>query len=479
MYDVVIIGAGVVGAMIARELSKYALSVCILEKESDVAMGATRANSAIVHAGFDAKEGSLKARLNVRGSQMMPEVAKQLGVKYVNNGSLVIGFNDDDCLEIKNLYQRGTSNGVKNLSTLNDKRLRQLEPNVSKNAKCALYAPTGAIICPYELTVAAVGNAIDNGAEILLDFNVAKIDKHEKHYSILSSNDCVNAKYIINAAGLYADEIAKMVGDSSFNIHPRKGEYLLLDKECGNLVSHTIFRTPTKMGKGILVSPTVDGNLILGPTSEDIEEKTDSSVTLEGISKIISEAKADVDNIPFNNVITSFAGLRATGDTGDFIINISKDNFVNVAGIESPGLTAAPAIAEYVVELMMKTGMELTKKDCFNPCRKSISFYKELSTEEKNKIISQNSKYGKIICRCETVSEGEILDAIHTNPKATTVDAVKRRTRSGMGRCQGGFCTPYILDILSRELSKPVENITKSGGNSKILTHKTKGGDQI
>ncbi len=479
MYDIAIIGAGIVGAMIARELSKYDLSVCVVEMESDVAMGSTRANSAIIHSGYDATEGSLKARLNVRGSEMMSQVAKELGVRYIRNGSLVIGFNDNDCEEIKRLYHRGISNGVKNLSILNQDELRKLEPNISKKAICALYAPTGAIICPYELATAAIGNAMDNGVDLKLNFKVERINKCTDIYEIMSSEDCVKAKYIINAAGLFADEIAKMIGDTSFNIHPRKGEYLLLDKECGSLVSHTIFRTPTKMGKGILVSPTVDGNLILGPTSVDRTDKVDTSTTMEGVERIISEAKDNVENIQFNKVITSFAGLRATGNTGDFIINYANDNFINVAGIESPGLTAAPAIAEYVVELLKKTDIKIEKKENFNPYRKSSHFFKDLSDDEKNKLIKENSKYGKIICRCEMVSEGEIVDAINTNPKATNVDAVKRRTRSGMGRCQGGFCSPHILDILARELNIPAENVTKSGGASNIIICKTEGGEKI
>jgi len=478
MYDIVIIGAGIVGAMIARELSKYHLSVCILDKESDAAMGATRANSAIIHAGYDPEEGSLKARLNVLGSEMMPQIARELGVRYINNGSLVIGFNDEDAEKIKILYHRGIVNGVKKLFILNKDELERLEPNISKYVICALYAPTSGIICPYELTIAAMGNAMDNGVDLKLNFKAEEIKKYEDGYEVLSSFESVKARYIINAAGIFADDIAKMIGDASFSIHPRKGEYLLLDKECGALVSRTIFRTPTEKGKGILITPTVDGNLLIGPTSVDIADKTDTSTTLEGIEMILSQAKANVNNIPFNKVITSFSGLRAVGDTGDFIIKFSEDNFISVAGIESPGLTAAPAIAQHVVGMLKETGIKLEKKKGFNPYRKPMHFFKDLPDEEKNKIIRENSKYARIICRCEMVSEGEILDAIRLNPRATNLDAVKRRTRSGMGRCQGGFCSPYILDILSRELKIPVEHITKSGGASNIIIGKTKGGEQ-
>jgi len=476
MYDVAIIGAGVVGCMIARELSKYQLSVCVLEKEADVATGATRANSGIVHAGFDAKEGTLKAKLNVQGSKMMPKVCEDLGVNYINNGSLVIGFNEKDLKEIVTLYNRGKINGVEKLEILNQEQLRNLEPNISKKAIGALYAPTGAIVCPYELAISAMGNAMDNGVQLKLNFHVEKMERKNDTYYIFSNTETVSAKYVINAAGVYSDYVANLVGDNSFYIKPRKGEYMLLDKTCGNIVSHTIFRTPTEKGKGILVSPTVDGNIILGPTSVDAEDKSDNSTSYEGFQKIMKEVGENVENIPLNKVITSFCGLRATGSTGDFIINM-KNKFVNVAGIESPGLSAAPAIAQYVVELLKNDSLKPEEKADFNPKRKSMHFFKKLSVEEKNKLIRKNPSYGKIVCRCEMVTEGEIIDAIHTNPKATTVDGVKIRTRSGMGRCQGGFCSPSVVEILARELNTSVLNITKSGGNSNILVCRTKGGE--
>ena len=471
MFDAAIIGAGVVGGMIARELTRYGLKVCLLEKENDVAMGATKANSAIVHAGFDAKEGSLKALLNVKGSKMMENVAKELGVKYKRNGSLVIGFNEEDEQTIKELYERGVKNGVEGLEIINKAVLKVMEPNISDNVRCALWAPTGAIICPYELTVAAIGNAMDNGAELKLNFKVTAIEKTNNGYSVKAENDTVDAKYVINAAGLYADKIAEMVGDNSFRIHPRKGEYILLDRECEGLVTHTIFRTPSKMGKGILVSNTVDNNILLGPTSVDGEDKENKTTTQEGFDKIIKEAFENVDKIPLNKTITSFCGLRAVGDTGDFIINSPKEGFINVAGIESPGLSSAPAIAEYVRD-MLKANLKENKN--FNPIRKPMHYFKEASVEEKNKIIKQDSSFGKIICRCETVSEGEILEAIRTNPKPRDLDGVKRRTRAQMGRCQGGFCMPYIVEMLSKELNIPYEEVTKFGGNSKVNIGLTK-----
>lgn len=476
MFDVAIIGAGVVGGMIARKLSSYRLKVCILEKENDVAMGATKANSAIVHAGFDAKEGSLKALLNVRGSEMMPQVTSELGVKYINNGSLVIGFNEEDEKTIKELYERGVKNGVKNLEIIYKDKIIELEPNISGNVSCALYAPTGAIVCPYELAVAAIGNAMDNGAELKTDFEVVEIKKNEDFFEIKSDNSSVKAKYVINAAGLYSDDVSVMVGDSSPEITPRRGEYILLDRECGNLVSHTIFRTPSKMGKGILVSPTVDGNLLLGPTSVNIEDKEDNSTTAEGFAHIIKEASENIDGIPFGKTITSFCGLRAVGNTGDFIINSPTDGFINAAGIESPGLSASPAIAEYITDMLEKQGLVLLADENYNPYRKAMHRFREMSIDEKNEIIKKDSSYGKIVCRCETVTEGEILEAIRTNPRPTDLDGVKRRTRAQMGRCQGGFCGPQIVELLARELNVPYEKITKFGGTSYINVGKTKEG---
>ena len=475
IYDVAIIGGGVVGGMIARKLASFMLNICVIEKESDVAMGATRANSAIVHAGFDAKEGSLKARLNVRGSEMMEETARELGVKYKRNGSLVIGFSEEDRASLNSLCERGIKNGVKGVRVVDRDELKALEPNISDKALCALYAPTGAIICPYELTIAAIGNAMDNGASLFLDFPVESIIRNGEVYEIISGERSVSARYVINAAGLYSDAIAKMVGDDSFTVHARRGEYILLDRECGDIARHTIFRVPSKMGKGILVSPTVDGNLLLGPTSEDIEDKDDRQVTQHGLDKVIREAGENLSvNVPINKSITSFCGLRAVGSTGDFIINSNVKNFINVAGIESPGLSSAPAIAEYVANMLEDMGLELVANENFNPVREPKHAFRDATVEEKNEYIKRDSAYGRIICRCETVSEGEILDAIRSNPPARTVDAVKRRTRSGMGRCQGGFCGTYVMELIARETGVPFESVTKSGKNSTMVIGKTK-----
>ena len=479
MYDVVIIGAGVVGGLTAYTLAKYDLKVCILEKENDVAMGSTKANSAIVHAGFDAAPGSLKAQLNVRGAKMMKSLCQALGVKYRQNGSLVVGFDEDDRKVITSLLERGKRNGVEQLQVIDKQQLQQLEPNLSDHALCALWAPTGAIVCPYELTIASIGNAMDHGAELKCNFAVNSITETEDGYLIASETEQLRSRFVINCAGVHSDEIAKLAGDSSFDVHPRKGEYILLDKECGSLVSHTIFRVPSKMGKGILITPTVDGNLLLGPTSVDIPDKSNKNTSEAGFAEIIAKSRESLPSVPLGKAITSFCGLRSVGSTGDFIITSPKKGFVNAAGIESPGLSASPAIAEYIIDMLEKQGLVLTAKSDYIPTRPPMHTFREASLEEKNKLIRKNPAYGKIICRCEGITEGEILDAIHRNPQARDLDGIKRRTRAQMGRCQGGFCGPSIMELLARELGIPYESVTKSGGASVLTVGKTKGGQQV
>ena len=474
MFDFAVIGAGVVGGMVARELTKYTDSVCILERGSDVALGATRANSAIVHAGFDAAVGSLKARMNVRGSKMMAEICAQLGVKYKNNGSLVVGFNLEDEETLKELCERGRKNGVEGVRVIYRDEILSLEPNIGDNVTVALHAPTGAIVCPYELCMAAVGNAMDNGASLMTSFEVKGIEAIGGGYRIFSENDSIEARYVINCAGVYSDDIAKMVGDDSFTVRPRRGEYMLLDREVGGHVSHTVFRCPSKMGKGVLVTPTVDGNLLVGPTAEDIDDKENTVTTAEGLAKVRALASEQVARIDFSKVITSFTGLRASGSTGDFIIGMPRPAFLNIAAIESPGLSSAPAIAEYAVSLLREGGFEAELRPEFNGERRPMHFFSSLSVDEKNELIKERPEYAHVICRCETVTEGEILDAIRTNPRPTDVDGVKRRTRASMGRCQGGFCTPYIIELLANEMGVDYTDVTKFGGGSYINFGKTK-----
>ena len=475
MYDVAIIGAGVTGALTARELTRYNLKCVVLEKENDVAMGTSKANSAIVHAGFDAKVGSKKAKFNVKGSEMMEKVASELGVKYKRNGSLVLAFDDEDMKTVKELYDRGVKNGVKGLYVLEREELLKVEPNIGDDAVGALHATTGAIICPYGLAIAAMGNAMDNGCELLTNFCVTKISKKDGFFEISSEGEMIKAKYLVNAAGLFADELNKDLEDSGFSTHPRKGEYFVMDKAQGSLVKSTVFVTPSAKGKGILVSPTVDGNLLLGPTADDIEDKNDLETTDEGASKIKSQAQRSVKGIDMRKVITSFAGLRAVGNSGDFEIT-AKDGYVAAMGIESPGLSASPAIAEYIVELLKDMGLSPEENKNFNPIRRPMDFFKELSIEGKNALIKENPSYGKIVCRCEEITEGEIIDALTLNPPAKDLDGVKRRTRSGMGRCQGGFCSPSVTELIAKIKEIPYEEVTKTGEGSDINFERTKGG---
>ncbi len=474
-FDVVVIGGGVIGGAVLRELTKYNLSVCLLEKENDVCMGASKANSGIVHAGFDAPEGSLKAKFNVMGNEMMPAYTKELGVKYVNNGSLVVAFSLEETSALSILKERGEKNGVKGLELLSKFSLKMMEPNVSDKAVGALYAPTGGIVCPYELTVAEIGNAMDNGAKLYCGFEVVKVEKTENSFKCYSSEGgMVEAKVVINCAGLGAEKVARLFGDDSIRIGARKGEYLLLDRESGDFVSHTLFFAPTKAGKGILVSQTVDNNIILGPTAEEGNEETDTSA--KGINEVLTKAKEMCPNVPTYNVITSFAGIRAFSDRHDFIIEESKSvkGLIHCAGIESPGLTSAPAIGKYVVETLVGGMLDLQENKNFNGVRQPDYFFKNLSVEEQNKLIQRIPAYGKIVCRCEQITEGEIVRAIRENPPARDIDAIKRRTRSGMGRCQGGFCQPHVAELLARELGIPFEEVTKKGKGSELVMEVTK-----
>lgn len=476
MFHIAVIGAGVNGALIARELAKYNISVVVLEKSADVAMGTSGANSGIVHAGFDCKPGTLKARYNVEGCRLMPKVARDLGVAYEQNGSLVVAYSQEDMATIKELYSRGVLNGVTDLEIIDQVKLQELEPNISPNAMGALYAKSAGIICPYGLTVAALGNAMDNGVEFRPNFEVTSITKADGHFVISSPYHQIEANYIVNAGGIYADKISALAGDNSFTIRPRRGEYMLLDKEARPLVRHTLFMAPGPMGKGILVSPTADGNIIVGPTAEDIEDKEDMSTTRQGLDKVAQGGRLPISQLPLNLVITSFSGLRALGSTGDFIIGPSKivPGLFQVAAMESPGLASSPAVALEVERYFREQGVLTHKKSTYDPIRHSTPHLRQLSLEQREQWIAKNPKYAKIICRCEEVSEGEILDAIHQNPGATTTDAIKRRTGAGMGRCQGGFCLPLVTDILSRELNIEPQEVTKRGHNSRLLVGRTK-----
>lgn len=483
IYDVIIIGAGVSGSAVARELSRYKLNVCVLEREEDVCAGTSKANSAIVHAGFDAPAGSLMAKLNVEGNEMMDDLCKDLDIPFKRNGSLVVCIHKEELDGLKELYDRGIENGVKGLKILSKEEVLEMEPNLSDDVEGALYAPTGGIICPFILNIAMAENANVNGVDFRFNTDVESLKRAEDGiWHIRTNNGEYLTKYVVNAAGVYADKFHNMVSADKIHITPRRGDYCLLDKEMGSHVSCTIFPQPTKFGKGVLVSPTIHGNLIVGPTAIDIEDKEATATTAAGINDLIEKAGMHVKNLPVGRkVITSFAGLRAHEDHHEFIIGEVKDapGFIDCAGIESPGLSSSPAIGRMTADILYEL-LKPEKKEDWIGTRKGILNPTGLSVEERNELIKKEPAYGQIICRCESVSEGEILDAIRRPLGARSLDGVKRRTRAGMGRCQAGFCSPRVMEILERELGIPMEKITKSGGKSTIapsLLKARKGGE--
>ena len=474
-FDVIIIGAGVTGCAVARELSRYDCSVLVIEKDEDVCCGTSKANSGIVHAGYDAKPGTLKAKMNIRGNEMMTSLCEELDIPFKRIGSLVVCTDESLRSGIEELYARGITNGVPDLKILESDEVRELEPNISDDVVCALYAPTAGVICPFRLNIALAECAAQNGVEFKFDTQVTNIRSDGDQWIIETSDKTYNARAVINAAGCHADDIHNLVSENKLHITPRRGDYMLLDRSLEGFVKHVIFPQPTKMGKGILVTPTVHGNTLVGPTAIDIESKDEAPVTAEGLVKVQEGAVKNVKGLPLKQVITGFSGLRAHEDGGEFILEEAEGcpGFFDCAGIESPGLTACPAIGEYMASLV-SSRLSLKQKDNWNGICKDVIRPFELPPEERENLISDNPEYGRIICRCETITEGEIIDAIRRPLGAKSLDGVKRRTRAGMGRCQGGFCSPRVMDILSRELGLPLEAITKSGGNSKIVTGRTK-----
>ena len=474
LYDIIIIGAGVSGAAVARELSRYQAKILVLEKEEDVCCGTSKANSAIVHGGFDAEPGTLKAKLNVRGSRIMEQLSRDLDFHYDRCGSLVLCMAEEDRPKLRNLYEKGVANGVKELRIIDAQELREMEPNICDDAVAALWVPSGAIVCPFGLNFAMAENAAANGAEFLFNAEVQNITKNETGWSVATTRGRFDARVVINAAGVHAGSIHNLVSGDKMTIINRRGDYYLLDK-AASCVSHTIFTLPNRLGKGVLVSPTVHGNTIVGPTAIDVPDSENTATTAEGLRQAAQKASYMVKNLPLWQVITSFAGLRAHHPNHDFIIEEVEGapGFIDVAGIESPGLSASPAIGEYVTELVRDL-LKLEEKSDFIATRKGILNPAELSLEERNALIREKPAYGQIICRCESISEGEILDAIHRPLGAKSLDGVKRRVRAGMGRCQGGFCAPRVMEILARELGVEQMDVTKAGPGSELLVGRTK-----
>ncbi len=471
MYDVIIIGAGVTGSSVARELSRYDLKVLVLEKNSDVCEGTSKANSGIVHAGFDAKPGSLKAKLNVQGNRMMEDLAKELDFPFKRNGSIVLAFDEAGRPELERLLEQGKANGVEGVEIIDRARLKEMEPNITDTAVAALYAPTGGIVCPFNLTIALAENAAVNGVEFKLDTSVTNVRKENDKYLVETDQGTFESKVLVNAAGVHADTIHNMICEDKIHIIARKGEYCLMDKKVGDFVSSTIFQLPTKYGKGVLVTPTVHGNLLTGPTAVDIEDGENTTTTGDGLADVLRRAALSVENLPTRQVITSFTGIRAHEEKDDFIIGEAKDapGFFDAAGIESPGLSCAPALGVYLADQITHR-LNAKKKDNFIATRKGIPNMFLASAEERQKLIAENPLYANVVCRCELVTEGEILEAIHRPLGATTLDGIKRRTRAGMGRCQAGFCSPKTVEILARELGKDISEIRKNNPGSEFLT---------
>lgn len=469
-YDIIIIGAGVSGSAVARELARSKRRIAVLERAYDICEGTSKANSGIVHAGYDAVPGTLKAKLNIDGNKMMEALSKELDFSFKRTGSFVITFEEEGKEKLKELYDRGVINGVEGMKILSGDEARAMEPELSDEVKAALYAPTAGIVCPFGMNIAFAENAAVNGVDFYLDTEVASIEKEESGYCIHASDKEFHAAVVVNAAGVYADSIHNMVCENKIHITPRRGEYCLFDKTAGDLVKRTIFQLPSAKGKGILVTPTVHGNLLAGPTAEDIPDKEGINTTAAGLEQVLAVGAKSVKNLPVRQVITSFSGLRAHEGSGDFIIGEAKaaPGFFDVAGIASPGLTSAPAIGVYVAELINEKYPAPVNED-FISTRKGIPNMAEATMEERKELINKNPAYANVICRCELVTEGEILDAIHRPLGATTLDGVKRRTRAGMGRCQSGFCSPKVVEILARELGVDSSQIMKAGKGSEVL----------
>ena len=473
-YDVIIIGGGVVGTAVLRALSRLRLTSALLEKAKEIGWGVTKANSGIVHSGFHSDPGTWKTKLSVAGNRMFDQLCDELDVPFERNGMLMVATSAEEEEILERYYQQGLGNGVEGLEILGAEALHRLEPNLTQETTAALRAPSGGIVLPFELATAQAENAVANGAHIYTGVVVTDIDYNGSQFVITTATgDSWTATYLVNSAGLHADELARICGVDAQPIIPRKGEEYLFDLRVGKMVSHTIFPVPTPNSKGILVIPTAEGNLMIGPTALELPHKDDVATTAQGFDEIFSSTQRLVPSLNRRDIITSFAGVRAGSPTGDFIFETSHNGKgLHLMGIESPGLTAAPAIADHVLGMLKDAGLTAEAKTNFNSRRPRVIRFKDLSDAEKEQVIQDNPLYAHVVCRCETITEGEIVDSIRRG--ARTVDGVKFRTRAGMGRCQGGFCTPRVVDILARELGVSPLEITKRGGDSHLLVAEAK-----
>lgn len=476
MEDLIIIGGGVCGCSLLYELSRYKVSVLLLEKENDVACGTTKANSGIVHAGYDPEPGTAMARFNVDGNVLIEKLSADLDIAYKKPGSLVVGFDETDRESIEKLLEKGVKNGVPGLRIISGEELFRLEPNLNREAVCALYAPTAGIVCPWELAFVQAECAVKGGAKVELDCEVKAIKKTGDFFTVTTNKGDYTARYVVNAAGVYSDKISQMVESKFFTITPKSGEYFILDTTEFSLVNTVVFPCPSKLGKGVLVSPTVHGNIIVGPDSKDFD-RDDFSTTAAGLEYVRNNALRCVPKVNFRTSIRNFSGMRADAGLEDFIVGESKEvpGFFNIAGIKSPGLTSSPAIAKEIVALAQKKGLSREPNPNF-VAKRHVTKFKELSDAEKSRVILENPLYGTIVCRCETVTEGEIIDALNRPLPPRSVDALKRRCTPGMGRCQGGFCGPKVLALIAKHYGIKPEDVPKDRKGMYIVTGETKRG---
>lgn len=476
MYDVIIIGAGISGATLARELSKYQLKTVILEKEFDVAMEATMANSAIVHSGHDPLPNTLKAKFNLLGNRMFRQMSEELDIPYMACGGMVLATSDEELKLVEDLYDRAIENGLAphEVELLNRTEILKLEPTISDLVIGGLNLPTTAVTFPWEAAIANIENAMDNGTELVLEAKVIGIEKKDQ-FIVKTTNGTFEGTIVVNATGMYGTEVANLITNARFETRARRGEYYVIDKDV-RVSNRVLYPAPSEKGKGVIITPQYHGNTLLGPTSEFVDFDDVSKTTASGLEYIKTNAQKLVKDIPFHKIVRSFAGGRATSSTGDFVIEESDvKGFINICGIESPGLTAAPAIAVYVVDELISKMIDLKRNEEYNPFRKKVIRTFELSNEELNELVKNDKRYAKMICRCEKITEGEIVDSINRNCGARSIVGVKNRSRAGSGRCQGGFCQSEVINILSRELQLDKQEVVYNKSGSEILVGKTKG----
>lgn len=480
MMDVVIIGAGAVGSAIARELSRYELKVVVVDKNEDVGGDASKSNSGIVHTGYDATPGTLESRLVVAANPMFDKLAKELDIPFKRCGAILTAVTQEEYELLPELFRKSHKNGVYDVEMLTAEQARNLEPNISPEVKGGIYIPRESIVDPFALVVAYAENAAMNGVQFKLSTKVIDIQVEDgKVTKVVTDKGEIPTRFVINAAGLYTDDIAKMVGQCDFTVHPRKGQFYILEKDIPYNIEKILLPVPTKHSKGKLASPTTHGNLLIGPTAEDLEDKEDYAVTSEGLEEIIESVRRLLPAASPKDTITQYSGLRPVKTPEGYKIEASKEvkGYVGVTGVRSTGVTASVSIAAYVADILADEGLDLKPKTNFEPYRTGFTKFNELSWKEKDELIKRNPLYGHVICRCETVTEGQIVEAIHRPIQAKSLDAIKRRLWAGTGRCQGGFCSPRIVEILARELNVPAETITKHRKGSEILTGPNRLGD--